>query len=37
MKEISCELNDIPHIFISSVTGFNIPKLKDRLWQLLNS
>jgi GTPase len=37
MKEISRELNDIPHIFISSVTGFNIPKLKDRLWQLLNS
>lgn len=37
MKEISHELADIPHIFISSVTGFNIQKLKDRIWQMLNS
>lgn len=27
----------IPHIFISSVTGYNIQKLKDMLWAMLNS
>lgn len=27
----------IPHIFISSVTGLNIPAMKDLLWQTLNS
>jgi GTPase len=37
MKELSNEFVDIPHIFISSVTGFNIQKLKDRIWQMLNS
>jgi GTP-binding protein len=37
MKEISREFTDIQHIFISSVTGFNIPKLKDRIWHILNS
>jgi GTP-binding protein len=37
MVEISNEFKDIPHIFISSVTGFNIPKLKDRIWKILNS
>ncbi|MEO7522839.1 MAG: GTPase ObgE [Ferruginibacter sp.] len=28
---------DIPHIFISSVTGYNLPKLKDMLWDSLNT
>ncbi|MFQ3579166.1 MAG: GTPase ObgE [Bacteroidales bacterium] len=28
---------DIPFIFISSVTGFNIDKLKDMLWKQLNT
>jgi GTP-binding protein len=27
----------IPHIFISSVTGFNLMPLKDTLWNILNS
>ena len=27
---------DIPHIFISSVTNKNIPELKDLLWKVLN-
>ena len=28
---------DIPHVFISSVTGYNLPKLKDILWASLNA
>jgi GTPase len=35
--EISREFKNIPHIFISSITGLNISKLKDRIWQILNS
>lgn len=27
---------DVPHIFISSITGEGIQKLKDMLWQVLN-
>ena len=27
---------NIPHIFISSVTGYNLPQLKDLLWNTLN-
>ncbi len=27
----------IPHIFISSVTGYNIDKLKDMIWDQINS
>ena len=34
--EISAELNDIPHLFISSVTGQGIMALKDKIWQILN-
>jgi len=37
MAEISQEFKDIPHIFISSITGLNITKLKDRIWQMLNN
>jgi GTP-binding protein len=37
MVEISKEFKDIPHLFISSITGLNITKLKDRIWQMLNS
>jgi len=37
MEEISKEFKNIPHIFISSITGLNISKLKDRIWQMLNS
>ncbi len=36
MREISKEFKGIPHVFISSVTGFNITKLKDKIWQILN-
>jgi GTP-binding protein len=36
MDEISLGLKEIPHIFISSVTGFNIQKLKDKIWEILN-
>jgi GTP-binding protein len=35
-NEISAELNDIPHLFISSVTGQGIVQLKDKIWQILN-
>lgn len=28
---------DVPHIFISAVTGFNVDKLKDMIWQQINS
>ena len=37
MDEISAELGDIPHLFFSSVTGDNIPQLKDKIWTILNS
>ena len=34
--EIGEELKDIPHLFISSVTGQGIVALKDKIWQILN-
>ena len=34
--EISEVLNDIPHLFISSITGDGILNLKDKIWQILN-
>ncbi len=34
-KEISRDLHDIPHDFISSVTGLGIAALKDKIWQIL--
>lgn len=37
MHEISAELKGIPHLFFSSVTGMNIQKLKDKIWEILNS
>lgn len=37
MKEISKELKGIPHLFFSSVTGFNLQQLKDKIWEILNS
>ena len=36
MAEMEKELPAIEHIFISSVTGFNIPQLKDKIWGMLN-
>ena len=34
--EISAELKDIPHDFISSIVGTGITQLKDQIWQILN-
>jgi len=36
MTEIAKELPKIEHIFISSITGLGIPKLKDKIWEILN-
>jgi GTP-binding protein len=37
MKAIKKELpRNVPHLFISSATGYNIPQLKDMLWKLIN-
>lgn len=38
MQEITLDLpEDIPYVFISAVTGYGIPVLKDVLWRELNS
>ena len=37
MEMLSENLPDVPHVFISSVTGMGIAKLKDLLWKELNS
>lgn len=38
MNEMAPTLpKDIPHIFISAVSGFNIDKLKDKVWEQINS
>ena len=36
MDEMKKELPKVPHLFISSVTGLNIMKLKDKLWEMIN-
>ena len=36
MSEISKELKDIPHLFFSSVSGYNVQVLKDKIWKILN-
>lgn len=36
ISEIETELPAVPHVFISSITGYNIPVLKDLLWKQLN-
>jgi GTP-binding protein len=36
MKKITQDLPDIPYVFISSITGFGIQKLKDVLWETLD-
>lgn len=35
-KEISLELSDIPHLYISSLTNQGLVQLKDKIWQILN-
>lgn len=37
MQEMTLYLPDIPYLFISSITGYGIPALKDMLWRGLNS
>lgn len=38
MQMLENELpKDMPHLFISSVTGFHLTQLKDMLWQLLDT
>jgi len=37
MQEIRCDLPEVPSVFISSITGFGIPALKDILWRELNA
>ncbi len=36
MHEIALQMAGIPHLFISSQTGFNIIQLKDKIWEILN-
>ncbi|MFV0311397.1 MAG: GTPase ObgE [Dysgonomonas sp.] len=37
MEALEADLPEIPHIFISSITGYNIMQLKDLLWRELNA
>jgi len=37
MEEISNELHGISHLFFSSVTGYHVQQLKDKIWEILNS
>ncbi|ERM84874.1 GTPase CgtA [Rhodonellum psychrophilum GCM71 = DSM 17998] len=38
MKEMEAEIpKDLPYIFISAVSQYNLEKLKDLLWQAINS
>ncbi|WP_029903643.1 GTPase ObgE [Prevotella sp. 10(H)] len=37
MEALEADLPEIPHIFISSITGYNITALKDLLWRELNA
>jgi GTPase len=37
MKDMTSELPDVPFIFISSIAGINLNKLKDILWKELNT
>jgi GTPase len=37
IREMKKHLPDLPCVFISSITGFNIDKLKDLIWKTLTS
>lgn len=37
MEALEEDLPNIPHIFISSITGYNITALKDLLWREMNA
>jgi GTPase len=36
MEEISLQLSGIPHLFVSSFTGYHLNALKDKIWDILN-
>lgn len=36
-SELEKDLPDVPHVFISSVTGYGIPQLKDMIWKELET
>ena len=36
MEALTAELPDIRHLFISAISGYGIPQLKDLLWEELN-
>jgi len=36
MKALTPELPTVKHLFISAITGYNIDRLKDMLWEELN-
>ena len=36
MEAIAEELPDVPYVFISSITGYGLQPLKDKVWQMLN-
>ncbi len=38
MAELSKDLpEDLPHVFVSAVTGFGLSELKDKLWEAINA
>jgi GTP-binding protein len=37
IRDMKVGLPDLPHVFISSLTGVNLQKLKDILWKELNA
>lgn len=38
MAELSKDLpEDLPHVFVSAVTGFGLSELKDKLWDAINA
>ena len=37
MEEMEKEMPGIPYVFISSITGMGIQRLKDLIWELLNA
>lgn len=37
MEALEADLPEIPHIFISSITGYNLTALKDLLWREMNA
>lgn len=36
MEEMAKDLPEIPHLFLSSITNYNISELKDLIWKMMN-